>query len=343
MTPGARPMHSRDTEGFQIPELDVDIDIRLKPDELRAALIDDVRTGLTASHRRLSPVWFYDERGSKLFDKITRLAEYYPTRTERAILATHAGTIADLANADVLIELGSGTSEKTRLLLDALSEGDRLDTFVPLDVSEEILREAAEGIAQAYPGVAVRAVVGDFHHHLDALPRGGRRLVAFLGGTIGNLTPGERSRFFFDLDCQLGVGDSFLLGTDLLKSPERLVAAYNDAQGVTAEFNLNLLHVLNRELGADFVVERFEHVAVWNDEARWIEMRLRSLADQRVTVPACDLVVDFAMGDELLTEISAKFTRAQVTDELAAVGLQLMAAWTDAHEDFLLTLSTPYC
>lgn len=322
---------------------DIDVDVRLKPDELHSALVEDVRKGFSTSPRQLPPVWFYDERGSNLFDQITRLPEYYPTNSERRILAANADEIAAITKADVLIELGSGTSEKTRLLLDAMSSTNRLSTFAPLDVSEEILRNSAEAIALAYPGVSVRAVVGDFHHHLDALPRGGRRLVAFLGGTIGNLTPEERSRFLFDLDCQLEVGDSLLLGTDLVKDSKRLIAAYNDSQGVTAEFNLNLLHVLNRELGANFVVENFEHRAIWNEEESWIEMRLRSRTHQRVTIPACDLEVEFAKGEELLTEISAKFTPQQVTEELAAAGLQLTASWSDPEENFLLTLSTPYC
>lgn len=322
---------------------DIDVDVRLKPDELHSALVEDVRKGFSTSPRQLPPVWFYDERGSNLFDQITRLPEYYPTNSERKILAAKADEIAALTKADVLIELGSGTSEKTRLLLDAMSSTNKLSTFAPLDVSEETLRNSAEAIALAYPGVSVRAVVGDFHHHLDALPRGGRRLVAFLGGTIGNLTPEERSRFLFDLDCQLEVGDSLLLGTDLVKDSKRLIAAYNDSQGVTAEFNLNLLHVLNRELDANFVVENFEHRAIWNEEESWIEMRLRSRTHQRVNIPACDLEVEFAKGEELLTEISAKFTPQQVTEELAAAGLQLTASWSDPEENFLLTLSTPYC
>lgn len=322
---------------------DIDIDVRLKPDELHTALVEDVRRGFTAFPRQLPPVWFYDERGSNLFDQITRLPEYYPTNSERKILAAKADEIAALTKADVLIELGSGTSEKTRLLLDSMSSATRLSTFAPLDVSEETLRNSAEAIALAYPGVSVRAVVGDFHHHLDALPRGGRRLVAFLGGTIGNFTPEERSRFLFDLDCQLEVGDSLLLGTDLVKDSQRLIAAYNDSQGITAEFNLNLLYVLNRELGANFVVENFEHRAIWNEEESWIEMRLRSRTHQRVNIPACDLEVEFAKGEELLTEISAKFTPQQVTEELAAAGLQLTGSWSDPEENFLLTLSTPYC
>lgn len=321
----------------------IDVDVRLKPDELHLALINDVRRGLTPTPKQLSPVWFYDERGSDLFDQITRLSEYYPTRSERSILTEHAKEIAALSKADVLIELGSGTSEKTRLLLDALSATGQLKTFVPLDVSEETLRNAATNIAGTYPGVSVHAVVGDFHHHLDALPLEGKRLVAFLGGTIGNLTPTERSRFLFDIDCQLKAGDSLLLGTDLVKDPERLIAAYNDTQGITAEFNRNLLHVLNRELGADFVPAQFKHEARWNENKRWIEMWLISQVDQEVLIPACDLIIHFPVGDEIRTEISTKFTTEQITEELAAVGLTVMASWTDPNNDFLLTLSTPYC
>ncbi|MGD9797451.1 MAG: L-histidine N(alpha)-methyltransferase, partial [Acidimicrobiia bacterium] len=267
---------------------------------------------------------------------------YYPTRVERVILEAHAKEIAAASGADTLIELGSGTSEKTRILLDALCDADHLRRFVPLDVSESTLATAAASIAGHY-GVPVDAVVGDFTRHLVHLPTGGRRLLAFLGSTIGNLDPDQRARFLFDVDATLVRGDAFLLGTDLVKDPARLVAAYDDARGVTAEFNRNVLHRLNRELGADFDVAAFDHVARWDDERSWIEMRLRATRAMTVRLPALGLEVGFGAGEELRTEISAKFTPDQVTAELWDAGLVVREAWTDPAGDFLLTLSTPYC
>lgn len=315
------------------------IDVHLTPTDLHATLRREVRTGLTAHPRTLPPKWFYDDRGSELFDQITRLPEYYPTEREREILHREAGAIAERCRADTLVELGSGTSDKTRVLLDALQSHGTLQRFVPFDVSEGILRWSASAIAEAYPGVTVHGVVGDFDRHLGHLPAGGRRLIAFLGGTIGNLDPAERARFLADLASGCRPGDSLLLGTDLVKDPARLVAAYDDPAGVTAEFNRNVLRVLNRELAADFVCERFAHVAHWNAEEEWIEMRLRSLGDQQVRVGELDLDVRFADGDEIRTEISAKFRRDRVSRELAAAGFTLTDWWTDAGGDFAVSLS----
>jgi L-histidine N-alpha-methyltransferase len=320
----------------------VTIDRQLDPASARAALELDTRTGLMAEAKWLPPIWFYDDRGSALFELITRLDEYYPTRAERAILEAHAKEIVALAGSDTLVELGSGTSEKTRLLLDALCHADRLRRFVALEVSEGTLRAAARSIAEAY-GVPVDGVVGDFTRHLPHLPTGGRRLVAFLGSTIGNLEPAPRARFLFDVDASLVTGDAFLLGTDLVKDPARLVAAYDDAQGVTAAFNRNVLHRLNRELGADFDPDAFDHVAVWNGDEAWIEMRLRATRAMTVRLPALGLEVDFEDGEELRTEISAKFTPEQVAAELWQAGLVVQGTWTDPAGDFLLTLATPYC
>jgi L-histidine Nalpha-methyltransferase len=299
----------------------------------------DARAGLTASPKVLPPKWFYDEEGCRLFDEITRLPEYYPTRTERAILAARAGDIAASTSADTLVELGSGTSEKTRLLLDALSAQGSLRRFVPFDVSEPTLRDAAAAIELEYPGVEVHAVVGDFERHLDRLPAGGTRLVAFLGSTIGNLDPAGRARFYGSLAAGLAPDDTLLLGTDLVKDSRRLEAAYDDDAGVTAAFNRNVLAVLNRELAADFVPERFAHVAKWDPGEEWIEMRLRSQATQTVRVDELDLDVEFADGEEMRTEISAKFRRQRVEAELAAAGLALTAWWTDPDGDFALSLS----
>jgi L-histidine N-alpha-methyltransferase len=318
------------------------VDVHLAPTERASALASDVRAGLTATPKTLPPVWFYDERGSRLFDEITRLPEYYPTRAEHSILATHADDIATRAGADVLVEIGSGTSEKTKLLLDAMTRSSLLQRFVPFDISEEILRDAAGTIAKTY-GVAVHAVVGDFQRHVGDLPRDGRRLVAFLGSTIGNLTPAQRRRFFVDLDATMSHDEWLLLGTDLVKDPRRLLAAYDDAQGITAEFNRNVLYVLNRELDASFDPEAFDHVAVWNEDEAWIEMRLRSQRDQNVTIGALDLEVAFGAGEDLLTEISAKFTVERLRDELSDSGFIIEETWTDPAGDFLLTLARPYC
>ena len=315
------------------------IDVHLTGDDLRAALRSDAERGLRASPKDIPPKWFYDAHGSQLFDDITRLPEYYPTRCERAILVERAREIAAVTNADTLVELGSGTSDKTRILLDALRDAGTITRFVPFDVSEQTLRDAAASVNLEYPSVAVHAVVGDFERHLGTIPHEGRRLVAFLGGTIGNLLPPVRAEFLLEIAKGLGSDDHLLLGLDLVKDVDRLEAAYDDAQGVTAEFNMNVLAVMNRELGADFDAARFEHVAVFDRDNARIEMRLRSLDDQTVQVRALELVVPFAAGEEMRTEVSAKFTREQVTDELADAGMQLTRWWTDPDGDFALVLA----
>jgi L-histidine N-alpha-methyltransferase len=319
------------------------MDVHLSVDDLRAALENDVRTGLTAERKWLPPVWFYDDRGSLLFDEITRLPEYYLTRAERKLLEDHSPEIARAAEADTLVELGAGTCDKSRVLLDAMEGTGGLRRYVPLDVSDGTLWAAATALAYEYPGLLVHAVVGDFHLHIDQVPSEGRRLVAFLGSTIGNLTPDQRRRFLFDLDCMMAHGDRLLLGTDLVKDRARLLAAYDDAQGVTAAFNRNVLHVLNRELHASFDPERFEHVALWNEGDQRIEMRLRSMSDQVVSIDDLSIEVKFAAGEELLTEISSKFTRQGVEEELYEAGFLVDAMWEAPGGDFLLTLARPYC
>jgi len=318
------------------------VDVCIDPHERRQALEAEVRAGLSSTPKQLSPVWFYDEVGSRLFDDITRLPEYYPTRTEHQLLVDHAAEIIGIAGPDTLVELGSGTSDKTRTLLDAMVSAGRLDRFVPVDVSEEILREAAVRIGTDY-GTDVHAVVGDFLSHLDRIPVEGRRLVAFLGSTIGNLDPDARRRFLFDLESSMGHQDSFLLGTDLVKDRERLVAAYDDAAGVTAAFNRNVLAVLNAELGADFDPSRFEHVALWDEHRSWIEMRLRSTRDHTVHVAQLDLDIEFAQGEELRTETSAKFRTHELHAEMTELGFLVDKSWTDPAGDYLLTLAHPYC
>ncbi len=315
------------------------VEVHLAPEELRAALRADVAAGLTSTPKELPPKWFYDGRGSELFDEITRLPEYYPTRCERSILEERAAEIARLSGADTLVELGSGTSEKTRLLLDAFAGAGSLQRIVAFDVSEPTLRQAAATLAAEYPQADVRAVVGDFEHHLGTIPAGGRRLVAFLGGTIGNLAPKARALFLSEVAAMLAPGDSLLLGTDLVKDVGRLEAAYDDDAGVTAAFNRNVLHVVNRELGADFDPDRFEHVARFDPEEEWIEMWLRSTTAQEVTVADLGLTVGYHAGEAMRTEISAKFRRQGVEAELGDADLALARWWTDAAGDFAVSLS----
>lgn len=313
------------------------LEIHLDEQELRTGLRTDVRIGLSSSQKWLPPKWFYDARGSALFEQITALPEYYPTRAERAVLAERADEIASMSGVKTLVELGSGSSEKTRLLLDAFTAAGGLGTFAPMDVSVSALRQSTARIAADYPGLRVRGVVGDFTRHLDRLPVGGRRLVAFLGGTVGNLLPAERAAFLSALRTTLEAGDWLLLGTDLVKDPAVLVPAYDDAAGVTAEFNRNVLYVVNRELGADFVPEEFDHVAVWDSGREWIEMRLRARRDMRVRV--WDLTVDFVAGEELRTEVSAKFRPDGIRSELADAGFTVRGFWTDPAGLFGVSLA----
>jgi L-histidine N-alpha-methyltransferase len=320
---------------------DVRIDRLHSDSDVAAALSADVLRGLTASPKGLPPKWFYDDAGSVLFEEITRLPEYYPTRREREVLAAHAADVAAQTRARVLVELGAGSAEKTRLLLDALRAGGTLERYVPVDVSDSALVEAATAISEDYPDLAVHGVVADFVTQLELLPSGESRLVAFLGGTIGNFEPAPRTDFLARVAGSLRAGDAFLLGTDLVKDPERLVRAYDDAAGVTARFNLNVLAVVNRELGADFDLAAFSHVAVWDNAAEWIEMRLVSTRAQTVHVKALDLDVTFAAGESMRTEISAKFTRGRVEREFAAAGLRLASWWTDPAGDFAVSLGVP--
>ncbi|MEV7627145.1 L-histidine N(alpha)-methyltransferase [Actinoplanes sp. NPDC089786] len=320
---------------MNVPALDVHLD----DDEISRSLRSDVITGLTAEKKWLPPKWFYDARGSELFEQITELREYYPTRAERQILTDRAAEIARHTRARSLLELGSGYSTKTRLLLDALTASGVLETFVPMDVSPTALAAAADRITADYPGLRVHNVVGDLTRHLKHLPVGGDRLVAFLGGTIGNLLPAERAAFLAEVRAVLEPGEHLLLGTDLVKSPSVVVPAYDDAQGVTAAFNRNVLRVLNNSLDADFDLDGFTHVALWDAEQEWIEMRLRARWPMRVTIPGADLVVDFAAGEEVRTEVSAKFSRSGVQRELTEAGFTLDHWWTDHDGLFAVSLA----
>jgi L-histidine Nalpha-methyltransferase len=309
----------------------------LPEDATDAALRADVLHGLTRTPKELPPKWFYDARGSELFEEITRLPEYYPTRAEREILVARAPEIAAATGARTLVELGSGSSEKTRHLLDALPA---LDSYVPVDVSESALTGAAEGLLAERPGLNVHALIADFTHGLALPGTPGPRLVAFLGGTIGNLLPAERAVFLRSVRSLLDPGDALLLGTDLVKDEEVLVRAYDDASGVTAAFNKNVLSVIARELGADVDPGDFDHVAVWDREQEWIEMRLRARSALTVKIPELDLAVSFEAGEEMRTEVSAKFRQEGVRRELAAAELELTKWWTDTEGRFALSLST---
>ena len=316
------------------------LDIHLTDHDAEAALAADVRAGLTARPKNLPPKWFYDARGSALFEDITRLPEYYPTRTERALLEGAVDEIAALAQADTLVELGSGSSEKTRLLLDAFRRAGSLSTYVPQDVSASALRLAMDALAPDYPGLALHGVVGDFTRHLDRLPRGARRTVAFLGGTIGNLRPRDRAAFLTTLRCVLRAGERLLLGTSMVVDVPTMVAAYDDAQGVTAAFNRNVLRVLNRELRADFAVDAFDHRAVWDARHEWIEMRMRARRAMTVRLADLDLTVQLAEGEEITTETSAKFRPGGVRGWLEATGYEVTRTWTDPLGRHALTLAT---
>lgn len=308
----------------------------LPEDATDAALRADVLKGLTSTPKTLPPKWFYDAHGSELFEKITELPEYYPTRAEREILVGRAREIAAASGARTLVELGSGSSEKTRYLIDALTG---LHTYVPVDVSESALTQAGQALIGERPELDVHALIADFTGGLVLPDTPGPRLVAFLGGTIGNLLPAERAAFLASVRALLSPGDALLLGTDLVKDERVLVEAYDDAAGVTAAFNKNVLTVINRELGADFDPGGFEHVALWDADREWIEMRLRSRTAQTVKVPALDLAVHFAAGEEMRTEVSAKFRRDGVRAELSAAGLEPTHWWTDGAGRFALSLS----
>ena len=303
-----------------------------------SALADDVFDGLTRPFKELPPKWLYDDAGSELFDRICELPEYYPTRTERAILETHAVEIAETAHAHELLELGAGFATKTRVLLDT----GAFERYVPFDVSACTVQACGQALLGEYPGLAVHGIVGDYECHLDRVPAPrGQRLAAFLGGTIGNFTPGARRRFLRAVGRELGADGHLLLGTDLVKDVSELEAAYDDSAGVTAQFNLNVLRVLNRELDADFDLDAFEHVAFYDHEHEWVDLRLRARSRQTVRIGVLDLTVRFAAREEMRTEISAKFTRARLEADLAAAGLELVSWFTDPHRRYALTLSRP--
>jgi L-histidine N-alpha-methyltransferase len=320
---------------------DVSVDVHLPPGGPLSGMAADVRIGLTKPFKELSPRYFYDERGSELFERITELPEYYPTRAERAILQNDSAELVEAAgNPATLIELGSGSAAKTRVLLDAMKDAGGLRAYAPVDISEEITRDTAAKVADEY-GIQVRGLVCDFERDLERIPLEGPRVIAFLGGTIGNFEPQQRASFLARVANLLGPEDHFLLGTDLIKDRATLEAAYNDSVGVTAEFNLNVLAVLNERLGADFDPEAFEHAAFWDDENLFIDIRLRSLRRQLVEITALDLTVGFERSEEMRTEISTKFRREGLEGIYAEAGLEMTGWWTDPDGLYGLSLASP--
>jgi L-histidine Nalpha-methyltransferase len=317
----------------------IEIEVDLPVGGTLAGLAEDVREGLSCPFKELPPKYFYDARGSKLFEQITDLPEYYPTRAERSILESGAADIVAAAGPTTLIELGSGAAAKTRYLLDAMRDAGSLETYVPVDISEEITRRVAEELVSEYDGLRVHGVVCDYETHLERVPREEGGLIAFLGGTIGNFRPGPRRSFLARIATLMYPGDRFLLGTDLVKDPGVLEAAYNDSQGITAEFNKNVLRVLNRELSAGFEPEAFEHVAFWDADNEWIDIRLRSLVEQFIDIRDLDMQVHFARNEEMRTEISTKFTRERLEASYADAGLELVEWWTDPEGLFALSLA----
>ncbi len=307
-----------------------------------SSLADDVLDGLTRPFKELPPKHFYDAVGAELFDRVCDEPEYYPTRTERAILVERAAEIVALTGAAELVELGSGTAAKTRILLQAMEDAGTLQRYVPFDVTENMVRGVAAELTEEHPTLTVHGIVGDFERHLEHIPApDGPRIVAFLGGTVGNFIPGSRRRFLRQLAELLRPQDYLLLGTDLVKDPAIIEAAYNDAAGISAAFNRNVLHVVNRELDADFEPEAFEHFAFYDREREWIEMRLRASRQMTVNVRALNLEIYFAPREEMRTEISTKFTPERLTEDLEASGLELAELLTDADRMFSLTLARP--
>jgi L-histidine N-alpha-methyltransferase len=320
----------------------VRIDVRRSGNGPASDLAADARAGLSSAFKQLPPKYFYDARGSELFEQITELPEYYPTRAERKILEQQSAAIVATADPQCLIELGSGSASKTRALLDAMRDAGSLHTYVPVDISEEITRQTATLLIDEYPGLLVHGVICDFENDLERLPGWGqRRMLAFLGGTIGNFSPQKRISFLRRIGSMLGPADTLLLGTDLVKDPDRLEAAYNDSAGVTARFNKNVLRVLNRELGADFDLDAFEHRAFYDADAEWVDIRLRSRTRQSVSLPKLSMEVEFGEGEEMRTEVSCKFTPQSLERSYAEAGLRLAATWTDPEEEFALSLARP--
>lgn len=315
------------------------IDVHVDEADLFEHMKDECRVGLLKNPKEIPPKFFYDARGSVLFEQITELPEYYQTRTERKILEDVVGVLETRHRFRQLLEFGSGSSSKTRVLLDAMHESGNLELYLPLDVSESIVRMTAERLVDDYPEMRVHGIIGDFTRHLAEIPKGAHRLLVFLGGTIGNFRPEDATIFLRDVASTMGPHDRLLLGTDLVKEPRRIEAAYNDSKGVTAEFNLNVLSAINARLGADFDLENYDHLAPYREDVQWIEMRLRAKRSRRVSIPALDMEIGIDAGEEILTEISRKFTRASANHMVESAGLEMTDWFTDDESLFGLSLS----
>ena len=308
------------------PSITIDVHVNnLNPDEFKA----EIRNGLLSHPRKLPTKYFYDDLGSQLFEQICKLPEYYQTRTEHQLLKSIAEDIISRTAADELVELGSGAATKTRVLLDAMAQAQQLKFYVPFDVSEGIVRRVAEELVREYEGLKVHGVVGDFFSHLEHIPDGGRRLVILLGGTIGNMNPETASKFLASVYEEMDPGDFFLLGVQLVTDVEKLEAAYNDAAGITARFNKNMLQVLKRLIDANFDLNSFDHVARFNEKEHRIEMHLRSAHDQVIAIPELNLTLHLNKGEEILTEISTKYTQKQVDILLSKVGFTPIEWYND--------------
>ncbi|HWX56694.1 MAG TPA: L-histidine N(alpha)-methyltransferase [Verrucomicrobiae bacterium] len=311
------------------------------PAIIATPIAEEVLEGLSARPKRLPAKLFYDEQGSRLFDEITRTPEYYPTRTERAILQAHAGEIVRQAgNNLVLIELGAGNASKTSILVEALSHRQLRVEFHPVDVSPAALREAVASMNGRFPNLAMQPIVADYSEHLPELKSlPGRKLVLFIGSTIGNFEPDEAVQFLQQLRQSLNPGDALLLGLDLIKGADVLHEAYNDAQGVTAAFNKNVLARINRELGGHFDLEAFEHRAFWNSNRSRIEMHLESNGEQRVWVRDLERVFHFAAGERIHTENSYKFSSQTISGLVHESGFRMERCWADPEQWFRVVLA----
>jgi L-histidine N-alpha-methyltransferase len=308
----------------------------------RARDLAELARALLRTPREIPSKHLYDERGSALFERITELPEYYQTRTEKALLERHADRIVLRSQARELVEIGAGAATKTRVLLRAMERQRLLSRYVPIDVDVAMLERVATELVAEFPALTVHAIAADFDHSLDRLPRGPRRLVAFLGSTIGNLRPADEAPALLrSIRSRMRVSDHFLLGVDLIKDRARLEAAYDDARGVTAEFSRNILRVVNRIAGADFDPEAFQHVAVWDERNQWMDIRLLAESAQRIRLRSLDLEIEISAGEEIRTEISAKYDRPKAEALLAAAGLAPLEWITDDENLFALALARP--
>ncbi|MDR4494780.1 MAG: L-histidine N(alpha)-methyltransferase [Nitrospirales bacterium] len=316
----------------------ITIDIPLtreSPDLLNA----QITGGLLGCPKTLPSKLFYDEHGSTLFEQICELPEYYQTRTEHQLLTRWADEIVSLTGAEELVELGSGAATKTRVLLDAMTKAEQLRYYVPFDVDETIVRRVSEELIQEYPGLQIHGVVGDFLVHLEHIPEGGKRLVVILGGTIGNLSMQAAKEFLTAVNSEMASGDFFLLGLQLIADRERMEAAYNDTQGITAKFNKNIIRVLGNTFGSEIDPELFDHVARYNEKDHRIEMWLRSRQDQTFTIPEWGLSVALKQGEEIRTEISTKYDQPLTDQLLADSGFEMVKWYADADNLIGLALA----